>query len=322
MEAKNNISSSRAPAAAAAGPKNNCKFDERTAADNQESETENLFGWILQCKRNDDGHLVLGWYSPHAPTPVTQEEALLRGKLIRWGKKERGMMNSQPDWRKSEVRELCNKYRVPLRQALSLRRHHLKQLNIGQPMTALGLGKVNDINESARLFEKAISDFLVDRGITFFSEGEQKSFIQKNRDGRPYPPTPDFLLRSEIIIEKYYTKTRGKKKRNRSDETNEKHIIRREKICWIEVKMFYGASTIKHDNKSAVGCLLSTARKYTKFFGPGAMVFMQGCGDRLEHELEREGVLVLDCSGDMFSLQNVSAHQRTWCADEHGEILP
>ena len=85
--------------------------------------------------------------------------------------------------------------------------------------------------------------------------------------------------------------------------------------------MFYGASSIKSGNNSAVGNLLNTARKYVRVYGPGAMVFSFGFGEGLAAMLEAEGVLCLDCSG-MVDLGPVEAHQRTWCADKHGNILP
>jgi len=67
---------------------------------------------------------------------------------------------------------------------------------------------------------------------------------------------------------------------------------------------------------------LKTARKYVNVYGPGAMVFMQGCGDRLASELAQIGVIVLDCSGRMVQLDAVEEHQRTWCGDRNGNILP
>lgn len=91
----------------------------------------------------------------------------------------------------------------------------------------------------------------------------------------------------------------------------------------IEVKMFYGASTIAQDNRSAVGCLMQTARKYVKLHGPGAMVFIYGCGDQLAMELNNEGVMVLDCSSkDTVQLDGVDAHMRTYCSDSNGRIMP
>lgn len=85
--------------------------------------------------------------------------------------------------------------------------------------------------------------------------------------------------------------------------------------------MFYGASSIKMGANSAVGNLLNTARKYVRAYGPGAMIFSFGFGEGLAATLEAEGVLCLDCSG-MVDLGPVEAHQRTWCADRQGTILP
>jgi hypothetical protein len=112
----------------------------------------------------------------------------------------------------------------------------------------------------------------------------------------------------------------------------------------MEMKMFYGASTIPPDNKSAVGCILSTARKYVRVHGPGAMVFLYGYGEQLGQQLEKIGVIPLDCnhfylhdyykSNDndnpggenpydrAINLDAVIQHQRTWCANRDGEILP
>mmetsp|Transcript_20812 Transcript_20812/g.48338 ORF Transcript_20812/g.48338 Transcript_20812/m.48338 type:complete len:88 (+) Transcript_20812:3-266(+) len=85
--------------------------------------------------------------------------------------------------------------------------------------------------------------------------------------------------------------------------------------------MFYGASTIEPDDgKSAVGCLLASAQKYVRVFGPGAFCFLQGYGEGLAQVLAREGVLALDCSGGTVSLQEVQAHQRTWCGDDKGQL--
>ena len=84
--------------------------------------------------------------------------------------------------------------------------------------------------------------------------------------------------------------------------------------------MFYGASTIANDNKSAVGRILSTATRYTEKYGTGAMVFMQGCGEKLAQGLLELGVVALDAHP--VDLQPVERHQRTWCANENGLILP
>jgi hypothetical protein len=89
------------------------------------------------------------------------------------------------------------------------------------------------------------------------------------------------------------------------------------------VKMFYGASIIEQDNKSAVGCLMHTAKKYVNLFGPGAMVFIHGCGDRLTMELRNEEVLALDSTSlEGIDLSRLDAFMRTYCSDAHGEVLP
>lgn len=209
----------------------------------------------------------------------------------------------------------------------------MKQLNLSMSMTSLGLGKENDIRESSRLFELAVADFLQNKGVAFYSEAAQKRHIRKNRNGRPFPPTPDFILCEEIIIEKFYQKSNRNRKRTNSgrpthhqqeaSQSDERVVSQQQKVCWIDAKMFYGASTIEHDNKSAVGSLLATARKYRRILGTGAFVFMQGCGDQLAMELEREGVMALDCSGDnAISLHKVQHHQRSWCGDDNGQIWP
>ena len=269
----------------------------------------------------------------------------------------------------------------------------MKQLNLYKTMTALGLGHENDIRESSRIFEQVVSEYLIRQGISFYSEHEQKEHIRKYRNiddkKKPFPPTPDFVLQEEIIIEKYHWQTtslysnpkpnqsrkRGrqptedsngsggggsgggrhrKRPQHKQQERRRRRIIERRKVCWIDAKMFYGASTIRHDDKSAVGCLLSTARKYNAVFGPGAFVFMLGYGDQLARELEQEGAMALDCSSgsgsssssggrgrgghdddddednddedndddDRVLLQPVQDHQRTWCADKHGHIWP
>ena len=71
-----------------------------------------------------------------------------------------------------------------------------------------------------------------------------------------------------------------------------------------------------------MGCAVA-AGKFGRLSMEGAVVFMMGCGDRLAAQLGEIGVSVLDCSGnDTVSLQRVRAHQRTWCANKDGHILP
>ena len=90
--------------------------------------------------------------------------------------------------------------------------------------------------------------------------------------------------------------------------------------------MFYGASTIEHDGKSAVGTVLGTARKYVRVHGSGAMIFLYGVGERLAAELAAEGVTAMDgssgdCRHNGVDLSDLWAQQRTWCAAKNGTIL-
>ena len=45
-----------------------------------------------------------------------------------------------------------------------------------------------------------------------------------------------------------------------------------------------------------------------------------GCGDQLAAQLQQAGALVVD--GRPLGMAGVYAQQRTWCANEDGEILP
>ena len=99
--------------------------------------------------------------------------------------------------------------------------------------------------------------------------------------------------------------------------------MRTSTINWIEAKMYYGASSIPHGSRGAVGTVLATGSKYVDAYGPGAFLFMMGCGDRLASDLAKIGVAVLDCNNNgQISLNDVRAHQRTWCGNDKGHILP
>ena len=90
-------------------------------------------------------------------------------------------------------------------------------------------------------------------------------------------------------------------------------------IHWIEVKMFYGASTIPENTPNAVGTILPKMKEYVSLYGTGAIVFMYGCGAILSRQLLELGVIALD--GRMLDLKLVEDYQRSWCADENGNIL-
>lgn len=93
--------------------------------------------------------------------------------------------------------------------------------------------------------------------------------------------------------------------------------------------MFYGASTIEPDGRSAVGAILEKCRRYVDLYGAGAVVFLYGCGDKLASELAEIGVSVIDSGGargnpssrNHLSLRAMQEHQRSWCGDNDGNIL-
>ena len=258
---------------------------------------------LIPDRQQKNDHLkVLWWNSPADHVPVSSEEAMIE-VLVRWKKKERGMIKDQPPFRLDKIKKQLRKSKgITLTQALSLRRHHMKLLNPKVEMNRLRLGSNEDIRESARLFEEAVKEFLIKCRIAFWTETEQRQLFDNTG-------TPDFLLRKEVVL---------KKVRGRGDHSR---LLEQRKIHWIEAKMFYGASTIPHGTMGAVGGLLATAKKYVEEFGEGGMVFLQGCGDQLAADLAEVGVTALDCSGTV-SLKTVQQHQRTWCADENGLILP
>lgn len=100
--------------------------------------------------------------------------------------------------------------------------------------------------------------------------------------------------------------------------------------------MFYGASTIEHDGKSAVGSIIEKCRRYVDLYGEGAVMFLYGCGDKLARDLAEIRVSVMDSGGaittttttgnsstsrNRLSLHAMEEHQRSWCGDKYGNIL-
>jgi len=207
-----------------------------------EQNSDDPFPYLLKCKRiHPHQQKVLWWFSPAEHTPLAVEESMIH-VLVRWKEKERGMIRDQPKFRVQQIRKLCRSTGVCLPAALSLRRHHMRRYNPFRSSPQLRLGSEQDIRESAAYFEKAVEETLRQKKIAFWTEGEHKSHIKKNRkDGDPFPPTPDFILKNEILIRKFIRHRGG-----------HKTVTEDRSICWMEAKMFYGASTIEHDNKSAV----------------------------------------------------------------------
>mmetsp|Transcript_15941 Transcript_15941/g.36774 ORF Transcript_15941/g.36774 Transcript_15941/m.36774 type:complete len:426 (+) Transcript_15941:161-1438(+) len=263
---------------------------------------------------NDGKIKVLVWDSPMECIPLWQEERMVEFMFKRNGKGERGMMKGKPAFLltkyKKVLRELAPSG-MNLPQVLSLRRHHIKLLNPSKSMTQLGLGTFDAIRESARIFEVAVEDFLKQCWIDYMTEDQQR---QKARsDAVTLTVTPDFLLPKPVLLRKVRTKKHSGKSTVLPGER---------RIHWIEAKMYYGASTIPHGGSGAVGSVLAQAQKYVDHFGEGAFLFMMGCGEQLAADLNDIGVSVLDCSGSTVALDKVHDHQRTWCANEKGHILP
>lgn len=258
----------------------------------------------------------LEWDSPTGYVPLAEEEAIVKFMFDRNGKRERGMMKDKPAFVVSKFKKAMHQCAPSMRfsQVLSLRRHHIKLFNPSLDMTKLGLGKAKDINASARQFEWAIESFLKKSSIEFHTEQDQKEEAKKLK--QTLRATPDFLLPQPILLRK----TQWKDGKAKSEKTY--RILEERRIHWIEAKMYYGASSIPHGSKGAVGSVLKKARFYVETFGEGAILFMMGCGDNLAAELGNIGVTVLDCSGNTVSLDRVHDHQRTWCANEKGQILP
>eukprot|EP00536_Pseudo-nitzschia_multiseries_P007227 jgi/Psemu1/256064/estExt_Genewise1Plus.C_1670017 len=242
---------------------------------------------------------------------LSQEERMVEFMFKRNGKGERGMMKGKPAFLLTKYKKLMRELGMSLPQVLSLRRHHIKRLNPSKSMTQLGLGTFDVINESARLFEVAVEDFLKRCWIDYMTEHEQR---QKAKDDEvTLTVTPDFLLRKPVLLRKVRMKKNNRKTTVPPEERT---------IHWIEAKMYYGASSIPHGSSGAVGSVLAQAQKYVDHFGEGAFLFMMGCGQQLAADLNGIGVSVLDCSGNTVALDKVHDHQRTWCANEQGQILP
>ena len=227
----------------------------------------------------------------HCPTNAAEESLL--PLLLKYGEKERGMMKTQPYFRIKAIRDKCREMHMTPEQAYSMRRTHMMlMLNNPKKFGLLRLGSRGAIRESAEIFEEAVAQFLGRQHISYISEEEQKN---SHTDG-PTPPTPDFLLKEPLLL---------------NGETT---------IHWIEAKMFYGASNVPQGTPNAVGCVMATVEKYVKHYGQGAIVFSFGCGEDLRTKLEEKGVKVLDPS--LLNLKQMRDHQKTWCANEKGWILP
>ena len=304
------------------------QIDFDTSADNPSSTNQLTLRWI---------HV-----EPHMPLKVEED---MNQVILKWGERERGMLKDQPAFRLKKIQERCNIHGVSLDQACSLRRHRMSQLNLCKSKEMLRLGSSKDIKASAELFEEAIAAMLKKKRIAFWSEHEQKALFKRRNPGQLIQGTPDFKMKNPILLHvetpavsilrpegrQHLREHDFKKNQHRHTHHNQEQssVIppasqqHDRTIYWIEAKMFYGASTIPHDNRSAVGCILSKMTKYVQLYGEGAIVFSKGCGARLAEDLDKIGVTALSCIGNKdIDLSALRHHQRTWCGDANGNILP
>ena len=269
--------------------------------------------------QSNQSSLVLWWPSTESHVALAAEEDMMT-VILRWDN-ERGMLRDQPAFRLRDIQQKCHRNRFRLSQACSLRRHHIQKLNPYKSKEALRLGSVSDINQAARLFEEVIAKFLHQNNVAYYSEKEQKSHFQRNNPGQPQPGTPDFKMKQPVLLKVYSTDTRHHNNNNNTNN-NRKRVHEERTIHWLEAKMFYGASTIPPDKKSAVGSILPKVKQYVKLYGEGAIVFSQGCGAKLAQELADVGVTALSCFSPEFDMTELHNQQRTWCGDKNGNILP
>jgi len=259
-------------------------------------------------KKQQQQQPELWWQIKENPVPLASEEQLI-SVLVRRGNKERCMICKQPPHRLREIENAVK--RAPgltLYPALSLRRHHMMLLNPGKRPRHLGLGDDESIRESAEIFERVVEECLVKQKIPFLNEKQQK----QRKDEETIMLTPDFLFPEPVRLRRY-----------RQSKGGSRHPQRGQTIHWLEAKMFYGASSIPHGTPGAVGTLLSKMERYVNAFGPGAIVFMHGYGDQLDKDLEAVGVTALSgMSIPRGMIQRVWDHQKTWCANGDGRVLP
>ena len=304
------------------GRKNNNISNNNSTGGNNQNMNSNKNN-IDSISTNSDNSMTLQWKnSQHMPLAV--EEDMLK-VILRWGERERGMLRDAPPFRLAEIQKRCHRHGIPLSQACSLRRHHMSLLNPYKSKESMQLGSLKDIKTSAELFEEAIAAYLRNQQIPFLSEEEQKAEFQRTHPGQLIKGTPDFKFNEPIILNvvaSHENRANGTKKPKHKSESQHR-LTKQRTIHWIEAKMFYGASTIPHDGRSAVGSILSKQKKYVKLYGEGAIVFSQGCGEKLAVELDAIGVTALGCIGNPdIDLKDLKRHQRTWCGDKNGNILP
>lgn len=264
---------------------------------------------ITDQKLEDESNcLSLSWTNSYPIIPDKSEIALL-STLIPWGKTERGMMRDHTPLRLKKIIESCSIYGIKLEQALSLRRYHIKFLNHEINMNQLGLGNDHHIRGTEKLFISTVLKYFEKCDIPCITKEEQKlKFIEAEMPGEDMAQTPDVILKEAVNL--------TTDQPSNADSTFAEYG----QINWIEAKMCYGASMKPCETDTLVSSLLLEAKKNVIIYGPGAFVFAYGCGSSLRDELRDMGVSVLDSGPlDLMEMQN---HQKQWCANDHGQILP
>jgi hypothetical protein len=240
---------------------------------------------LFRPSKPELGHkqIILEWKSPFDYVSNESETAMV--SVIFSGKtNEYGMMKDLPKSQLARIQQKATMHQMSIEQVESLRRHHILRLqHIPNASSVMGLGSDLQIRNAAQTFETCVGAFLNQWNIPFLTEQEQIALQPKGSS------TPDCLLRETILV-------RWK------DSTQLYHVN------WVECKMFYGANTIPWDGKSAVGKILSIAKKYVHFFGPGIMCFRQGCGQSLATELVSMGVIAVDA--DSIDLSDLEKEEK------------
>ncbi|KAG7356870.1 TPD sequence-motif-containing protein [Nitzschia inconspicua] len=278
---------------------NDCKNDDNTDQKDQ----------IRSIDSKTGVNPILHWPSDALFVPLQQEKQMVDILMQRNGRRERGMLKDKPQFVLQKFWTAMRQHApaMKMNQLCSLRRHHIKHLNPDHKPIALGLGSEKDIKESARLFERAVQKYLKKEKIPFETEESLRAAARQQKIR--LQGTPDFVFPTQPITLRKIQNGR---------------VVEELIIHWLEVKMFYGASTIPHGSKGAVGSVLAKAQKYNDMFGKGALLFMFGCGEQLASDLRQIGVTVLDCCSETspVDLHQVHNHQRKWCANSEGYILP
>jgi len=193
---------------------------------------------------------------------------------------------------------------MELDQALSLRRYHIRLLNPNiNSMHLLGLGSDEKICGTAKRLKLAVETYLRQSGIPYKTKEAANL-----KSGEKKSQTPDLLFKGPV-------NTTTDQPSNRFSSFTEKG-----QINWIEIKTCYGASTTPSGINDPNASILPTARKYVNNHGPGAFMFVYGCGGLLRSRLRDIGVSVFD--SNPLNLTEMQNHQKTWCANVKGFILP